>query len=381
LFLKKRRERLSHHTRQQFHPGASPGTLQPQPDAEKTIINVMAYGPTSIEEHYQQTVEQVKAVLGKHPVLWVNVEGLADVALIEELGNLFKIDRLALEDVVATRHRPKTEEHDLYDFVVARKVNYDTCFHTDQVSLFVGANWVLSFHEHASTFLEPVRERIEKSRGKIRKLGTDYLAYAIVDCLVDHYFPVLSAFHDQIAELDAEVFHNPSHNFLSVLRELRNDLLKFQGIAMPMLDVLNKWLAHPGGRVAKTTKPFIKDCLDHMLQVIDQIESLRLNSSDLMNQYHSNMTHKLNETMKVLTIIATIFIPLTFITSIYGMNFDPSTSPLNMPELKWAYGYPAVLAMMALIGGGMLFYFHKKGWLRGEREREERGPVARMERK
>ncbi len=358
-----------------------PGTLAASPGASKTVINVMGYGPTTIEEHYEQTVDQVKAILGKHPVLWINVEGLADVPLIEGLGDLFKIDKLALEDVLNTRQRPKTEEHDAYDFVVARKVNYDTCFHTDQVCLFFGSNWVLSFHEHASTFLEPVRERIEKSRGKIRKLGSDHLSYAIVDCLVDHYFPVLARFHDQVADLDAELFANPSRDFLSVLRDLRNSLLKFQGIAMPMLDVLNKWLAHPGGRVTHSSKPYIKDCLDHVLQVIDQIESLRLNSSDLMNQYHSNMTHKLNETMKVLTIISTIFIPLTFITSIYGMNFDPNASRWNMPELTWAHGYPAVMLFMLAMGVSMLFYFHRKGWLRAEKEHEDHRPVARLESK
>lgn len=356
-----------------------PGTLAPVPGAAQTIVNVMAYGPTTIEEHYDQTVEQVRMMMGKHPVLWVNVEGLADVRVLEGLGELFKIEKLSLEDVLNTRHRPKTEEHDLYDFVVARKVNYDTCFHTEQVSLFFGGGWVLSFHERASTFLEPVRERIEKSRGKIRKLGADYLSYAIIDCLVDHYFPVLSCFHDKLADLDAEVFANPSSNFLAVLRDLRNALLKFQGIAMPMLDVLNKWLAHPGGRVANTSKPYIKDCLDHVLQSIDQIESLRLSSSDLMNQYHSQMTHKLNETMKVLTIIATIFIPLTFITSIYGMNFDTHVSDLNMPELHWRYGYVSVLAAMAVLGFGMLFYFHRKGWLVGEKEHADHGPVARMD--
>lgn len=366
-------------TKWQFSPGQTPGTLTAAPGASKTIINVMAYGPTTIEEHCDQSVEQVRAILGKHPVLWVNVEGLLDIPVIEALGELFKIERLSLEDVLNTRHRPKTEEHDLYDFVVARKVNYDTFFHTDQVSLFFGTNWVLSFHERASTFLEPVRERIEKSRGKIRKLGADYLSYAIIDCLVDHYFPVLSCFHDQLADLDAEVFANPSSNFLSVLRDMRNALLKFQGVAMPMLDVLNKWLAHPGGRVAGTSKPYIKDCLDHVLQVIDQIESLRLSSSDLMNQYHSQMTHKLNETMKVLTIIATIFIPLTFITSIYGMNFDTNVSHLNMPELHWAYGYPFVLVAMAVIAIGMLYYFQRKGWLTAEKQHESHKPVARTE--
>lgn len=354
-------------------PGQAPGTLTPDPDAEKTRIHVVAYSPQTVDSHEAVSLDAVRDIIetgkagktgeAKLGVLWVNIEGLADVHVVEAMGEIFGFERLTLEDVLNTTHRPKLECHDGYDFVIARRAFFDQRFRTDQVSIFFGPGYVVSFHEAPAPYLDPVRERILRNRGKLRKSGSDYLAYSILDCLVDHYFPPLTRLSEVFADLDEELFNDPSDDFINVVRDLRTSLVRFQGIALPMVDVVARLIANPGNRVAGTTKPYLRDCQDHMLQVVDQIDSFRQISSDLMNQYHSHMTHKLNETMKVLTMIATIFIPLTFITSIYGMNFDPHASSWNMPELRSPYGYPIILGLMAAMSLGMLVYFRRRGWI------------------
>jgi magnesium transporter len=354
-------------------PGQAPGTLTPDPDAETTRVHLVAYGPQGAECQESVALDAVRAMLvksadtkceGPRPaVIWVNVEGLADIAVLEGLGDIFGIDRLGLEDVLNTMHRPKLEAHDGYDFLIARRAIFDKRFRTEQVATFFGPGFVLTFHEGPTTYLDPVRERIVKNRGKLRRSGSDYLAYSIVDCLVDHYFPPLTRFAETFADLDEELFKDPKDDFITVVRDLRASLVRFHGIAFPLVDVLARLIANPSNRVASGTRPYLRDCQDHVLQVIDQIDSFKQTSSDLMNQYHSLMTHKLNETMKVLTMIATIFIPLTFITSIYGMNFD-TRSPWNMPELRSPYGYPVILGLMGAMTVAMLVYFRRNGWIR-----------------
>ena len=354
-------------------PGQAPGTLTPDPDAEKTRIHLLAYGPQGAVAYEAATLDSVRSVLAgtqdiksgdvKQSVIWVNVEGLADVQVVESLGEIFSLERLTLEDVLNTMHRPKLESHDSYDFVILRRAFFDRRFRTDQVAIFFGLGFVVTFHEGPTPYLDPVRERIQKNRGKLRKSGSDYLAYSIIDCLVDHYFPPLTRFADYFADLDEELFKEPSEDFISIVRDLRANLVRFQGITLPMVDVMARLLANPSNRVGSATKPYLRDCQDHVLQVLDQIDSFRQISSDLMNQYHSLMTQKLNETMKVLTMIATIFIPLTFITSVYGMNFDTKLSDWNMPELRAPYGYPIVLGLMACMSLAMLIYFRKRGWI------------------
>jgi magnesium transporter len=346
-------------------PGATPGTLAAAPDAHTTTISLIAYGPEGLDAAVAATPEAIRTGLGKHKNIWIDVVGLSDIPAIEALGEIFRLDRLALEDVLNGNHRPKIEHGDHYDFLIARRVVYDKRFRTEQVSIFFGPGFVVSFHERSSAYLEPVRERITKGRGKIRKAASDYLAYAILDCLVDHYFPPMTRFAEAMADLDERLFHEETDNdFISEVRELRAYLMGFHAVALPLVEVVTRLVANPSGRFAATTKPFLKDCQDHVLQVIDQIDSFRQLSSDLMNQYHSTMTHKLNETMKVLTMIATIFIPLTFITSIYGMNFDTS-SPWNMPELHHPFGYPAVMSFMAAMSVAMLIWFQRRGWIPG----------------
>lgn len=355
-------------------PGSIPGLLVSHPDANQSRLSITAYSALGIQTLESCDLKELKELAGKHSVLWINVDGLADVVLVQDIGELFGINRLALEDVLNAQQRPKFETHDAYEFVVIRKVIFDPSgLQNESVALFFGRGWLVTFHESLSDYLAPVRERLGKSRGRLRKSGSDYLAYCILDCVIDHYFPALNFANNLVAALDEEIFTGAGENFPNDVRGLRSDLVSFLRLATPVRDVLNKMLMDPGGRISPSTIPYLKDCLDHILQVIDQIGALRHATSDLMNHYHLAMTHRMNETMKVLTMIATIFIPLTFITSIYGMNFDTSVSALAMPELRWRFGYPAVLLFMLALGLGMLFYFRRKGWLTSTRPRRRRG--------
>lgn len=358
-----------HVQRPNWHePGSSPGTLTVDPEAASTRIEIFRYNSAECTHMEQGTLADITAAAERarnkpDQITWINVTGLADLTVIERIGELFAIDRLILEDIVQGNQLPKIEELDEFEFVILRKALYEKGFDTRQVSVISGHKYVLTFHERSSTYLDPVRERILKARGKIRKSGADYLSYAIIDCVVDHYFPAVAKFSEMFIELDDRVFTGAGEDFISIVRDLRGALVRFQSITQSTRDVLNRLIANPGTRMAASTRPFFRDCLDHLLQITDQLDSLKLTSSDLMNHYNSHMTQKLNETMKVLTIIATIFIPLTFITSIYGMNFNTEKSPWNMPELNHPFGYPVVLIFMAAITATMLTWFKRNGWL------------------
>lgn len=358
-------------------PGASPGTLTADPEAARTRIEIFRYNGTECSHNEAASIADLLAmaedrthVKSDQLITWINVTGLADLTAIEKIGELFSVDRLHLEDIVQGSQLPKIEETDQFEFIVLRKALYDKGFDTRQVSIVAGRRFVLTFHERSSSYLDPVRERILKARGKIRKSGADYLSYAIIDCIVDHYFPAVARFSEMFIELDDQVFTGASEDFISIVRDLRASLVRFQSITQSTRDLLSRLISSPSTRIATSSRPFFRDCLDHLLQINDQLDSLKLTSSDLMNHYNSHMTQKLNETMKVLTIIATIFIPLTFITSIYGMNFDTKASVFNMPELASPIGYPAVLIFMTVIAVIMLYYFRRKGWLGATRRRE-----------
>jgi magnesium transporter len=371
----KKRRRRATKRQQAFVPGSMPGTLVASPDATQSRLTITAYGPLGVETPESCDLDRFKELASRHAVIWINVDGLADVALIETIGEIFGLDRLSLEDVVnAERQRPKLEVHDRYEFVVLRKAAFEAdVFQSEGVALFFGPGWIVTFHESPSHYLEPIRERLVKNRGKLRKTGSDYLAYCVIDCVIDHYFPALAYAAAKVGDLDEEIFLGASEQFPNEVRHLRGELVRFLRLVMPVRDVLNKMISDPGSRMAPGTKPYLKDCLDHALQVIDQIGTLRHASSDLMNHYHLSMTHRMNETMKVLTMIATIFIPLTFITSVYGMNFDTGAGAWSMPELHWRYGYPTVLLIMLALAVGMLLYFQRKGWIgTPRRKRTER---------
>lgn len=349
-----------------FHkPGTAPGTLR-SPETTGTgpvRITVMDYSPDRLVEKKIERVEDLEQFCESPTVTWINVEGLGDVGVVEKIGKLFNLHPLALEDVLNCGQRPKLEDYGTYHFLVMRSLFFkENELQTEQISFFLAGNFVITFQEVPGDSFEAVRERIRRGKGMIRKAGPDYLAYALVDALVDEFFPVLEQYGERIEELENEVVAQPSRETIQEIHKIKRDLLLLRRAAWPERDVINAMQREESDVIRPETQVFLRDCYDHTIQVIDMIETFRDLSSGMLEVYLSSTSNRLNEVMKVLTIISTIFIPLNFIAGVYGMNFNTEVSPLNMPELHWYFGYPAVLTVMALVGGLLVAYFRRKGW-------------------
>ena len=358
------RKRLNRVVRRRTPPGASPGTILPDPKSPRPVIRVLAYDEARCTEKRIDRVEQISALLPEWPVVWINVDGLGDAATIEKLGKMFNLHRLTLEDVVNVHQRAKVEQYDDYLFIVGRMaLVHDGKLATEQVAMFLGKNWVLTFQERAGDCFDPVRERIRKQRGRIRSAVTDYLTYALLDAVVDSYFPVLELYGEKLAALEDEVMAHADRETVRQIHEVRGDLLVLRRGIWPHREALAALARDENPLISAETRVYLRDCYDHTIQIIDLLEGDRELCSDLRDYYLSTISNRMNEVMKVLTIIATIFIPLSFIAGVYGMNFDPAASRWNMPELKWAFGYPFALGLMAAVAGALLIYFWRKGWL------------------
>jgi magnesium transporter len=348
--------------KRQTQPGATPGTVHVARDSPQPVVRLMAYGPT---EYVEQTIvrpAELEPYLSKYPVNWINVDGLGDAHLIQELGERFQLHPLALEDVVNVHQRAKVEPYENYLFVAARMVKLTPTFHSEQISMFVGSHYVLTFQERSGDCLDPIRDRIRKNSGRIRNSHTDYLMYAILDATIDSYFPIVDAAADRLEELEANVADQQMAQTMSGIHDVRNELLLLRRYIWPHRDALNELIRDEHPLIHNSTLIFLRDAYDHTMQLIDLLEIYREMCGDLREYYLSLTSNRMNEIMKVLTIMATIFIPLSFVASLYGMNFD-TREPWNMPELHWPFGYPLVLGLMACIAGGLLFYFWRKGWL------------------
>lgn len=351
--------------RKRVPPGAPPGTLVADPGAPKPTIRLLAYGPDGRKEITGADTETIVALKGKWPVLWVSVEGLGDVGVVEKIGAIFGLHRLALEDVLNVHQRPKVEQYGDYIFIVARSAALNERVATEQLSIFLGKDFVLSFHERGTAVYDVTRERIKTASGRISSAGSDYLAYALIDTLIDGYFPVLEDYGERLEGIEEDVVSRPSEGLIRRIHEAKRDLLNIRRSIWPLRDALSALEREPGQLVSDDTRVYLRDCYDHTIQIIDFVETYREIATGMMDVYLSSLSNRMNEIMKVLTIIATIFIPLSFIAGLYGMNFNPARSPWNMPELEWRWGYPFALLLMALTAGIMLFYFRRKGWLGG----------------
>ena len=346
-------------------PGTPPGTLAPPEDrkVEKATIRVLDYGPDQVEEKVVQEVKECFAYVETDTVTWIDVDRIGDVETLKKLGEHFKLHPLALEDVSTVPQRPKVEEYENHLFIVARMISFDETLESEQASMFLGRNYLITFQERPGDCFDPVRNRIRKARGIIRKRGADYLAYALLDTLVDGYFPVLERLGERIEELEDEVVENPSQDTLQRIHGVKRDLLSLRRSVWPERDAINALLREETPLVDDATRTYLRDCYDHTIQVMDVVETYRELASGLMDVYLSSLSNKMNEVMRTLTVVATIFIPLTFIVGIYGMNFNPERSRWNMPELNWIWGYPAVWLVMLLVVFGMLIFFRRKKWL------------------
>ena len=360
------RGRRIHMGKRYHRPGTSPGTLR-APEAPATAgpvkITLIDYGPDSFEEKQLADIEQCFPYRDKPTVTWINVEGLHDVSLIEKLGKHFGFHPLTLEDVLNCGQRPKLEDYGDYHFMVMKSLYFkEEELEIEQISFFLSGTYVITLQQIPGDSFEAVRERIRQGKGQIRKMSPDYLLYALVDALVDEFFPVLEAYGERVEELEDEVIDQPTPEILNEIHRIKRELLLVRRTAWPEREVINALQREEAHLVRPETRVFLRDCYDHTIQVIDMVETYRDLASGLLEVYLSSASNRLNEVMKVLTIISTIFIPLNFIAGIYGMNFNPEASPLNMPELNWFFGYPFALTVMAIVAGSLVVYFRRKGW-------------------
>lgn len=346
-------------------PGSPPGTLIVHSGAKETRVRILAYGPEGIREDRPAPDADITAHSGQLPVTWIQISGLADVRLIEKIGAQFGIHSLAQEDIVNVHQRPKAETFKDKVFVVCRAITVNGSEDTEQVSLILGDGYVISFHESHTDCLDPLRERIRDGKGRIRQLSADYLAYSIIDTLIDAYFPVLEAAGETLDDLEDLVIARPEPWQVEDIHDLKRRLIHLRRCIWPMRDMANALIRDENPLITKDTRIYLRDCYDHLVQLMDIVETDRETVSSLLEVYLSSLSARMNEIMKVLTIIATIFIPLGFFAGLWGMNFDRAASPFNMPELGWRYGYPAALAIMAAIALGLVYYFKRKGWMGG----------------
>jgi len=342
--------------------GLSPGTLihVGERKAERIKISLIDYNENSFEERELKDIEECFSYREKPGITWINIDGLHEVNIIEKIGEEFNLHPLIREDIVHTDQRPKVEDFDDYLFIISKMLYLgegEDSINTEQFSLILGPNYVITFQEREGDVFENVRERLRKQKGRIRKMGPDYLAYALMDAIVDYYFIVLERVGEWIELLEEGLAKDPGPHTLQDIHHLKRELILLRKSVWPLREVIGSLEREELDLIQERTTVFLRDVYDHTIQVIDSIETYRDMASGMMDLYMSAVSNRMNEVMKVLTIIATIFIPLTFIAGIYGMNFE------FMPELKWHWGYPIVWAVMIAIGIVMVLFFKKRKWL------------------
>ena len=342
--------------------GLPPGSIVHIGDkkTEKIKISVMDYSIGKFDEKEVKKVEDCFQFKRKPSTTWINVDGLHDVETIEKLGKCFDIHPLVMEDIVNTDQRPKMEDFENYIFFVLKMLYIDDKTHeiqSEQVSLILGQNYVISFQEKVGDVFNAVRERIRKGKGRIRKMGADYLAYSLIDAIVDNYFIILERIGEKVETIEQDVVSNPQPEILQKIYNLKREMIYLRKSVWPLREVINGLMREESKLIKKGTHIYLRDLYDHTVQVIDTIETFRDMISGMLDIYMSSVSNKMNEVMKVLTIFAAIFIPLTFIAGVYGMNFH------NMPELSLPWAYPAVWIVIILVGVSLLIYFKHKKWI------------------
>jgi len=341
--------------------GLPPGTLVYTGERlQGARITVMEYDEENLSQGELNTVAECPLLQEKPTVTWINVSGISQVGNLEKLGECFKLHPLVLEDILNIDQRPKVEDYGDYLFIVLKKIDQDPGtgeIAADQISLVLGANYLLSFEEGDGEIFAPIRERLAAAKGRLRQGGADYLAYALIDLIVDHYFVVLEGFGEKLEDLEDEVVRQPAPQTLQEVHRFKNDMILLRKSMWPLREVVSRLERRESPLIKEPTGLYFKDVFDHSIVAIDTVETYRDILSGMLDIYLSSVSNRLNEVMKVLTVIATIFMPLTFLAGLYGMNFK------FMPELEWRYGYFGVLIIMVVVSGSMLFYFRKRRWI------------------
>jgi magnesium transporter len=342
--------------------GLPPGTLVHvgERKAEKVSIRIFDYDTTQFEEKETKTIEESFPFKDKPTVTWINIDGLHEIEVIEKLGSHFGLHPLLLEDILNTDQRPKMEDYGDYIFIVLKMLysgeNKDE-IETEQVSIILGSNFVISLQEHEGDVFNPIRERIRKSKGRIRNADADYLAYALLDAIVDNYFLILENIGEKIEDTEQQLTTDPSAETLQYIRELKNEMIFLRKSIWPLRELINGLERCESKIIHESTGAYLRDVYDHTIQIIDTVESYRDMISGMVDIYLSSISNKMNAVMKLLTIFASIFIPLTFVAGVYGMNFK------YLPELEWHWSYFGFWGVSIIVAGIMLFYFKRKKWL------------------
>jgi magnesium transporter len=342
--------------------GLPPGTLVHigERKLEAVRITVIDYDEREFQEKQVATVEECFSFKQTPTVSWINIDGIHDVGIIEKLGGHFGLHPLILEDILNTGQRPKCEDYEDYIYIVIKMLSYDDKSGTikaEQVSVVLGSNFVVSFQESVGDVFEQIRDRIRNDKGRVRKMGADYLAYALLDAVVDGYFIILEKLGEKIEQMEEQLVAEPTNETVRQIHSVKRELVSLRRSVWPLRELINELAKTESPLIKESTRLYLRDVYDHTIQVIDTVETFRDMVSGMLDIYLSSLSNRMNAVMKVLTIIATIFIPLTFIAGIYGMNFK------YMPELEWRWGYAGVLLVMAAVAVIMLIYFKKKKWL------------------
>lgn len=327
---------------------------------DEVKISLIDYNSKNIIEKKCEKIEDCFQFKKKTSITWINIDGLHDTEVVEKIGKHYNIHPLTLEDILNTDQRPKIESTDSFIFLVLKMLRYDDIENrivSEQISIIFGNSFVLSFQEKPGDVFDSIRNRIRNNKGRVRKQGADYLAYALIDSIVDNYFFILEKLGEKIEDLEFEVIDDPNPKTLQIIHDLRREIIDIRRSIWPLREVISWLLREETRLIRKTTNIFLRDLYDHTIQVIDTVETFRDIISSMFDIYMSSVSNKMNEVMKVLTIFAAIFIPLTFIAGVYGMNFE------YMPELGWKYSYPLIWLVIIFVTVLMLVYFKKKKWL------------------
>ncbi len=342
--------------------GLPPGTLvhTGERKVESVRITLIDYDEQSFQEKQVSSIEECFHFKKTPTVTWINIDGIHEVDIVEKLGKQFELHPLILEDILDTNQRPKFEDFEKCLFIVLKMLSYgdgNQAVEGEQVSLVLGENFVISFQERIGDVFEPIRDRIRNSKGRIRKMGADYLCYSLMDAVVDNYFSILEKIGEKIESMEEKLVSAPTQKTLQQIHKLKSEMISLRKSVWPLRELINGLQRNESSLISETTGIYLRDTYDHTIQVMDTVESLRDVVSGMLDIYLSSVSNSMNAVMKMLTIIATIFIPLTFVAGIYGMNFK------YMPELEWRWAYPSILVVMIIVAIGMLIYFRKKKWL------------------
>lgn len=342
--------------------GLTPGSLIHigEQKTEHIKITVIDYNESQFQEFETKYVDECLKLRNKPTVTWINVDGLHKIEVIEKLGNCFEFHPLLMEDILNTSQRPKFEDFSNYLYLTLKMLDInrkDSSIESEQISIIIGKNFVLTFQEKEGDVFNLIRDRLRHAKGRIRKQGPDYLAYSLLDAIVDNYFAILENIGDRISGIEDEIIDNPPQHTLKTINILKQDLITIRKSIWPLRDTINGIQRSENVLIHKSSALFFRDVYDHTVQVIDTIETYRDIVSGMISIYLTSLSNRMNDVMKVLTIIATIFIPLTFIAGVYGMNFK------YMPELDSPLGYPVIVISMGIIAVVMLIFFKKKKWL------------------